>query len=335
MAHLNLITSSVDDQIEQSFEANENAFIRGDIAIHRNGVAMRHSAKSFTVSPNDIKAENVIGRGGSGFVMSAVHVPTGTRLALKIINIYDKSKRDQFVREIRTLYDSNCPCVIGFYGAFYGDGMITIALEYMDGGSLDNVIKQVGFVPEKALANLIYQVLWGLAYMQNEGRVHRDIKPSNMLINSEGVIKLSDFGICKDLQNSIAMCATFVGTFKYMSPERIEHRPYSYASDIWSVGLVLYECATGKFPYEDKVNGGVLAWVQTIRENETPRLPRKSPTGGKFSPQMQDVLGKCLRPDPKQRDSAQQLMQHEWFRMHGCVDLDSAVANVRSWIQSQ
>jgi mitogen-activated protein kinase kinase 1 len=79
-----------------------------------------------------------------------------------------------------------------FYGAFYRDGAITIALEYMDGGSLANVISQVGQIPEFALANMAYQILWGLAYLKHEKRVHRDVKPSNLLINSRGEVKVTN-----------------------------------------------------------------------------------------------------------------------------------------------
>jgi mitogen-activated protein kinase kinase 1 len=127
-----------------------------------------------------------------------MHAPTRTPLALKVINLFDKSKREQLIREIVTLYDAQCPNLITFYGAFYRDGAITIALEYMDGGSLANVLSQVGPIPEFALANIAYQILWGLAYLKHEKRVHRDVKPSNLLINSRGEVKVNvyhDFNI--------------------------------------------------------------------------------------------------------------------------------------------
>lgn len=177
----------------------------------------------------------------------------------QVINLFDKSKREQLIREICTLYDAACPryerafawqslqrsyqwptrslrtcsarcSLITFYGAFYREGAITIALEYMDGGSLANVIDQVGPIPEPALANIAFQILWGLAYMKHDKRVHRDVKPSNLLINSRGEVKVTDFGVSAELINSIAMCATFVGTFKYMSPERMQNRPYRCAN---------------------------------------------------------------------------------------------------------
>lgn len=177
-----------------------------------------------------------------------------------------------------------------FYGAFLRDSAMVLALEYMDGGSLENVIHQLGTIPERVLASIAYQILYALAYLKTNKRVHRDIKPPNILLNSRGNVKLSDFGIATELCNSIgtsvyptaivsrpcrpigwgvvkacrysssvvrlcvsscvvAMCGTFVGTFRYMSPERIQRTPYSYSSDIWSLGLVLMEAATGMYPY--------------------------------------------------------------------------------------
>jgi serine/threonine protein kinase len=90
----------------------------------------------------------------------------------------------------------------------------------------------------------------GLVFLHGERHlVHRDIKPANLLINLNGEPKITDFGISAGLDNSIAMCATFVGTVTYMSPERINNQCYSYPADIWSLGLSLLECGTGEFPY--------------------------------------------------------------------------------------
>ena len=148
-----------------------------------------------------------------GFLSFVASINAGT-LALKVISLFDKSKDDQVIREIQSLYDSTCHSLITFYGAFYRDGAISMAFEYMDGGSLANVLDKVGTIPEWVLANMALQILWGLAMLCVDRKVHRDIKPSNLLINSAGEVKVTDFGVSAELQNSIAMCGTFVGTYK-------------------------------------------------------------------------------------------------------------------------
>ncbi len=127
-----------------SFRIFNSCFVKDDIAIHSKGVEMRDRTKSFTVAPDELELGVVIGRGFSSYVQHAVHKPTGTLLALKVINAFEKVKRDQLVKEIKTLYDASCTNIVTFYGAFYRDGAISIALEYMDGGSLANVVTQVG-----------------------------------------------------------------------------------------------------------------------------------------------------------------------------------------------
>lgn len=202
------------DPYEESYIANGDVFIKDNVAINASGIAMRNNPKKFSLKYEELRVGEMIGRGSSSIVLHGVHGPTDTPVALKIINLFDRSKREQLIREIVTLYDAQCPNLITFYGAFYREGSITIALEYMNGGSLANVLAQVGPIPERVLANMAFQILWGLAYLKHDKRVHRDLKPSNLLINSRGEVKVTDFGVSAELQNSIAMCGTFVGTFK-------------------------------------------------------------------------------------------------------------------------
>lgn len=312
-----------------SYDIKDTCFIHKDVAYHSKGMEMKDGEKRFNVDPKELRIGEVIGRGASSCVRKAVHVPTGTAIALKTINICDRGRRHQLTKEVRALYDANCSNMIRFFGAFYHEGTISIALEYMDGGSLANVIHQLGRVPEPALANITFQILWGLAYLKSQSRVHRDLKPSNLLINSQGEVKLSDFGLSSELQNSVAMCATFVGTFKYMSPERILNKPYSYASDIWALGVLLIECATGEFPYD----GGrsYIEMVQTILESDAPTLPSRR---GDFSADFRQLVAQCVRKNPGDRLPADILLGSPWLRKNGAVDIKSAVRNVQSWIES-
>ena len=147
--------------------------------------------------------------------------------------------------------------------------------------------------------------------------MHRDIKPSNVLVNSRGQIKLCDFGVSSELENSVA--DTFVGTGTYMAPERIQGSPYSVKSDVWSVGLTLMELAIGKFPFssanedeeEDDAAGpqGILDLLQQIVLEPAPKLPKSDA----FPQILEDVIAKCLMKIPEQRPTPQELYDTDPF----------------------
>ncbi|CAK4719076.1 hypothetical protein LEN26_020834 [Aphanomyces euteiches] len=314
--------------MNNSYVAGADAYVKGDFAITSTGVVMKGTGRAFTVNPSELEWGETIGRGASGTVVKSRHKPTGTILALKLINMFDKGKREQLMREIHALFDSECLCLVTFYGAFLKDSAVALALEYMDGGSLENVIHQLGAVPEHILGNITYQILYGLSYLKSKKRVHRDIKPSNILLNSRGEVKLTDFGIATELRNSIAMCGSFVGTFKYMSPERIQRLPYSYTSDIWSLGLVLMESATGHYPYQQPKSA--IDMIQSVLESPPPSLSRDY-----FSPEFVSFVGHCLHQSPTDRAAVDDLLTAPWLHRCGAFDLSSARRNVFEWISNE
>lgn len=161
--------------------------------------------------------------------------------------------------------------IVKFFGATYQEGTAVIVLEYMNRGSLLNLIQQYERIDEKFIKPIAKQVLTGLQYLHSNHQLHRDLKPANILINRSGECKISDFGIAADLANSpSSRCRTYVGTHMYMSPERIRAESYSFDSDIWSFGLTLVHCATGIFPYDTQ--GGVFGLIQTITSEPVPEL---------------------------------------------------------------
>lgn len=302
----------VAEDADKTFNVEGDVFVKDNIAINPTGILMKDNPKAFTVVPEELALYEVIGKGSSSYVQRGLHLPTGTPLALKVINMFDKTKRHQLIKEINALYDAECDCLVKFFGAFHREGAITIALEYMDGGALSNVVQQIGCIPEFPLANMAFQILWGMAYLKHDKRLHRDIKPSNLLVNSLGQVKLTDFGVSAELQNSIAMCATFVGTFKYMSPERILHNPYSYPSDIWSLGLVLLEAATGAYAYSEAES--CIDMCHIILETPEPRLDPAA-----FSDEFCQFVSQCIRKDAEERLPADILLGSPWLRKHGAI----------------
>ena len=144
-------------------------------------------------------------------------------------------------------------------------------------GSLADTLKLSGTIPEKYIAHIAKQVLLGLNYLHTTRRlIHRDIKPSNILIKGNN-IKLADFGVSGQLDESQNSAKnSFVGTVTYMSPERINGKPHSFDSDVWSLGLTLAECALGRFPYiDDETTPTTESNNSTPRNCDADSLPKK------------------------------------------------------------
>ncbi|PZC84057.1 hypothetical protein B5X24_HaOG206403 [Helicoverpa armigera] len=200
------------------------------------------------LSDDDFEKLGELGQGNGGVVMKVRHKSTGLIMARKLIHLEVKPAiKKQIIRELKVLHECNFAHIVGFYGAFYSDGEISICMEYMDGGSLDLILKKAGRIPESILGTITSAVLKGLSYLRDKHAImHRDVKPSNILVNSNGEIKICDFGVSGQLIDSMAN--SFVGTRSYMSPERLQGTHYSVQSDIWSLGLSLVEMAIGMYP---------------------------------------------------------------------------------------
>ncbi|KAF8055168.1 kinase-like domain-containing protein [Lyophyllum atratum] len=237
-----------------------------DSAIGSGVGSGRHSALHATLAKMELHAPSVeisdlknadlrnmaeLGQGNGGSVMKVEHVPSGTVMAKKIVLIDAKpSVRKQILRELQIMHSCKSPYIVSSYGAFLAEPNICICMEFMDKGSFDGIYKTIGAIDIEVVRQVAHAVLEGLMYLYDVHRIiHRDIKPSNILCNSQGQIKLCDFGVSGELINSIAH--TFVGTSIYMSPERIQGAEYSVKSDVWSLGISLIELALGRFPFSD------------------------------------------------------------------------------------
>ncbi|KAH9254839.1 hypothetical protein BASA81_007089 [Batrachochytrium salamandrivorans] len=165
--------------------------------------------------------------------------------------------------------------------------------------------------------------------MKHERRLHRDIKPQNILINSLGQVKLTDFGVSKELMNTVAMGKTYVGTFKYMAPERLMNQPHNFASDIYSLGIVLYELAVGRTPFADLGEESQINVCQIAVSEVIPTLPE-----GRFSPHFRDFVSRCISKQPGDRPAPEKLLGHPWLAQHAANSLGEATQNVRQWIAS-
>merc|ERR1712217_543977 len=179
------------------------------------------------------------------------------------------------------------------------------ALEYMDYGSLADLKQKVPKVPENFLALVMMQILEGLKALHLAYVVHRDVKLGNIPFNSRGVVKVTDFGISKKLGDH-AVCDTFVGTATHMSPERVLGEEYTFAADIWSLGLCVYELASGQYPYGSVASFPIL--FDNLCNKEEPRLSEKS-----YSHALCEFVELQLQRKPAHRATAIQLQAHRFI----------------------
>ncbi|WWC58676.1 uncharacterized protein I303_101220 [Kwoniella dejecticola CBS 10117] len=203
------------------------------------------------VKDEDLEILAELGAGNGGTVTKVWNKKRGCVMARKLILVDAKpSVRKQILRELQIMNDCNSPYIVGYYGCFPVDVHVGVVIELMDAGSLNDIYRQNGPIPIEVVGKVAEAVLHGLMYLYDVHRIiHRDIKPSNILANTNGEIKICDFGVSGELINSIAN--TFVGTSTYMSPERIQGAPYTIKSDVWSLGISLIELALGRFPFTD------------------------------------------------------------------------------------
>jgi len=319
-------------------------FKEGDLAINKKGLLIKGESpknspgnsptlnrtinESFELQ--DLQVIKVVGHGNGGVVQKALHLPTSRVLALKVITLDVKeSVRKQILLELKTLYKTQSEYVVTFYDAFFSEGSIFIALEYMDGGSLADLLKMNGCIPERILARITTQVLRGLVYLHKSLHlIHRDIKPSNLLLNTRGEVKIADFGVSGQLAHTLSQAVTWVGTVTYMSPERISGRSYSYDSDIWSLGLTLVELALGRYPYpgDGRVGEPMGFWelLDFVVKSPPPTLAPE-----KCSPELCAFVGACLQKEPEERPSAARLLEHPFITKYAEDNFDMA-----SWVQA-
>ncbi len=249
-----------------------------------------------------------LGEGGMGAVYLAEHVKMGRKSAVKIMNpgmVNDADAIQRFNREATNASRITHPNVAAIYD--FGEtreGLIYLAMEFIEGDSLTAVIERLGALPPQRAANIAFQTSEGLVVAHDMGIVHRDLKPDNIMIakNRDGsdCVKVVDFGIAKATENQnqkVTKTGLVVGTPEYMSPEQLAGDKLDGRSDIYSLGLVTFNMLTGKLPFPS----------ETVQESMIMRLtdrPRTlvEMTGQEHWPQaLQDVLDKALARDAGER----------------------------------
>jgi serine/threonine-protein kinase len=243
------------------------------------------------------RLDRKIGSGGMADVWLADDTELDRKVAIKIL--HDRFAQDsefvqRFQREAQAAAGLQHPNVVGIFdrGAF--DGTYFIAMEYVDGPSLKDLVKG-GMSPKDAI-DFTRQILNAARFAHRKGIVHRDLKPQNVLIDDEGRARVADFGIARAGENSdITATGSVMGTAQYISPEQAQGKPTTPRSDIYSIGVILYEELTGRVPFE----GESAVAVALKQVSEAPRRP--GAINPNVPPALDAVVMRALAKDPDSR----------------------------------
>ncbi|KAK6204796.1 kinase-like domain-containing protein [Scheffersomyces amazonensis] len=252
----------------------------------------------------------VIGRGKFGIVYKGFNKQTKQVVAIKVLNldteedeVADVQQEIQFLTELK-----NVPNVTHYYGSFLNDTKLWIIMDYCAGGSLRTLLK-AGVFEERYVGIILRELLLGLSSVHKMGVIHRDLKAANVLITKEGKVQLCDFGVATKITSHALKRTTMAGTPYWMAPEVIRKGDtYNSKADIWSLGITIYEIATGNPPYCDRDADWAM---QMISKSTPPRLE-----GREYSPALKECIALCLDENPDERPSADDLMKCKLVKLY-------------------
>ncbi|XP_059727471.1 serine/threonine-protein kinase PAK 3-like [Haemorhous mexicanus] len=245
-----------------------------------------------------------IGQGAFGTVYKGLDRATGGEVAIKKMSLQGQN-RERAVNEILLLKDKKNPNIVNSLDSFLVDGDLWLVMEYMDGGTLQDVVRQTRMA-EGEMAAVSRECLQGLDFLHANRVMHRDLKSSNVLLGMDGSVRLADFGLCAQLSPEQDRRSSMVGTAHWMAPEVVTRSPYGPKVDIWAFGIVTIEMVEGEPPYFRET--GAMARA-LIRQNGTPQLQEPQ----RLSALLRDFLECSLEPDEERRWAAQELLQHPFL----------------------
>eukprot|EP00954_Amorphochlora_amoebiformis_P025944 1376223-Amorphochlora_amoeboformis.AAC.1 len=274
---------------------------------------MAKLVKSSDADPEEIFEINAkLGEGSYGAVFKALDKRDGTTVAIKVLQVENEDAAD-LQKEINILKVTRNECrskyIVAYKGSFEKDGRIWIAMEYCGAGAICDLMAICETtLDENQIAVIMKHSLLGLQYLHERKKIHRDIKAANILLNHAGDCKLADFGVSKELTNTLAKSKTVIGTPYWMAPEVFTEKRTGYdaKADIWSLGITAIECAVGEPPHS---NVHPMRAIFLIPKSPPPTLGK-----GKWSNVFKDFVAQCLVKDPKKRPTAASLLKHPFIK---------------------
>ena len=245
--------------------------------------------------------EEVLGRGGMGVVVRASDVLLNREVAIKMLNEeFSDNEEAQaiFLTEARAIATLSHPNLVGIYDVTMIEGRAMIVFEYVEGKNLERVLGDSGRLTEAALLRVGIQMARALRYLHEQGFIHRDIKPANVLLQSDGLLRIIDFGLARSLEQIQIRGTQVRGTPAYMAPEQIEGAELLEATDVYQFGVTLYELACGRLPFET----GNIGYSHLFKD--PPPLLEIIP---EFNERLAKLIHSCLAKEPAKRPSTNEI----------------------------
>src|ERR1700688_3415658 len=272
----------------------------------------------------DLREE--LGRGAMGVVFHGFDPTIGRNVAVKTLRLSEAGtglSREEligrFQTEARAAGLLTHPNIVVVFDAGEEEGLFYITMEYVEGRSLQSMIDAHQPFPVSRVMKLMEQVCSALDFAHQHNVVHRDIKPANLMLTSDDVVKITDFGTAKILQFGTAQTAHVMGTPSYMSPEQVKGKPVDGRSDIFSLGVILYELMTGEKPFP----GQNITTVIYKIINEEPIPPRSLDSS--IHPGLSAVISRALAKDPAARYQSCHELLSALKNYHEMVSADTTV----------
>jgi serine/threonine protein kinase len=277
----------------------------------------------------ELRYHSDLGQGSYGVVKLCIN-QKGEPVAMKQIRLRQSAVGLQDVlQEIQTLERLQHPSIVKYLGTRRDEDNFYILLEYVPMGSLKKVLEKMKRFTEEGIASYMRQVLRALSYLHSQGVIHRDIKCDNVLLDSDGKIKLADFGCAKvlEIQKRTAderQSSVVAGTLAYLSPEILNGKEPTFACDIWALGCMAVELFTGKMAWEDHIRQQNWSREETanklkdyIKSEHTPPYPTDT---NEISPSFLNFLQSCFELDPQKRPTVDTLLKHPFIANEGRTD---------------
>ncbi|CAI5455927.1 unnamed protein product [Caenorhabditis angaria] len=246
-----------------------------------------------------------LGEGSYGSVHKAIHKDSGHVLAIKKVPV--DTDLHEIIKEISIMQQCKSKYVVKYYGSYFKNSDLWIVMEYCGAGSVSDIMRaRRKPLNEGEISAVLRDTIKGLQYLHDLKKIHRDIKAGNILLNTDGIAKLADFGVAGQLTDTMAKRNTVIGTPFWMAPEVIEEIGYDTKADIWSLGITAIEMAEGRPPYSDIHPMRAIFMIPT-KPPPTFKKPEE------WSAEFVDFIKCCLVKKPDERKSAQKLTEHPFI----------------------